>query len=60
MANTQIRDSEHTCPKCGIVLKQKWSYQDIGTLAGGKEWQPIGKAYCPSGHTFEWSLAGPM
>lgn len=60
MTSMETRDSEFICPKCGVTLKERWGYKEIGTLAGGKEWQPVGKAYCPNGHRLEWSLAGPI
>lgn len=60
MANAEIRDSRFTCPQCGLTLKENWAYKEIGSLQGGKEWQPVGKAYCSDGHRFEWSLAGPL
>ena len=56
------RESEHKCPKCEAQLVEKWDMVDDGSLAHIKEFQRIGRPYCPKGHRItEWNLAGqPM
>lgn len=56
----EIRESEYECPQCGHKLTQVWAMRDTGTLAGGKEMQPLSRPACPQGHRLEWTLAGPV
>lgn len=56
------KESEYACPLCETKLVEKWGMVDDGSLAHNKEYQRVGKPYCPKGHRItEWNLAGqPM
>lgn len=57
MAQSEIRDAEYNCPKCGDKLKTRWVFKTL-TLAGDPEWSPEGRSFCPKGHKVEFNLAG--
>jgi hypothetical protein len=58
MPETEIRESQHSCPRCGTTLREVWKYGPDGSLVSRLEWQRVGRPSCPQGHRLEWTVAG--